>query len=429
MIAEIVSVGTELLLGQTIDTDAAYLAQALSSVGISVYNRATVGDNIERLKDALKLALARADIVITIGGLGPTMDDLTKETLSEVIGIPLVEDENHTKWLIDFFTARGYPKLPESNLKQAFVPAVGGGIPNPNGTALGAIFETGKKIGICLPGPPNEFIPMVDQNVVPYLLDRTQGQRTVIKSRTLRIIDMGESLVEEQVKDLMDSSNPTVAPYAKLSEVHLRVTASAPDDKSAEALIAPRVEELQKRLGKTIYGYDDDTLETVVVNLLRKKGKHVAAAESCSGGLISKRITDIPDSSQIFDLGIVAYSNEAKERYLNVGHDILEKFGAVSAETARAMAHGIRITAKSDIGVSVTGIAGPSGGSAEKPVGTVYVGIAWESDKGPVAVAAHYMFLGRRGDISYRSSQMALTMVYQLLVDPDHKHFADVVLV
>jgi nicotinamide-nucleotide amidase len=230
---------------------------------------------------------------------------------------------------------------------------------------------------------------------------------------------MGESLVEEQVKDLMQSDNPTVAPYAKLSEVHLRVTARAVSDDDAEKLIAPRVQALRERLGAAIFGYDDQTLEKVVVGLLQKARKHIAAAESCSGGLISKRITDVPDSSQVFDLGIVAYSNESKERYLRVPRGILEKYGAVSAETARAMAHGVRIEANADIGVGVTGIAGPGGGTPEKPVGTVYVAIAWNNGSASVAAAQHYLFLGRRSDIAYRSSQMALALAYQLLTDPD----------
>lgn len=414
MIAETISVGTELLLGQTVDTDAVYVAQTLSRLGIALYFRTTVGDNEARIKEALTMAFSRADLVITIGGLGPTMDDISKEMVAEVLGDALVEDPVHAAWLREASARRGWEKLPISFLKQALVPESGRGIPNPNGTALGALFEKDGKIAICLPGPPNELVPMMEESVEPCLREKTSGSRAVIQSRTLRIVGMGESLVEDKVRDLMASDNPTVAPYAKTGEVHLRITARAPSESEADALIAPREADIRARLGSVVYGVDNETLESVVVGLLRAAGRRLAVAESCSGGLISKRLTDVPDSSQCFDLGIVAYSNDAKTRFLDVPPALLFQVGAVSSQVARAMADGARRAGDADLGVSVTGIAGPGGGSDAKPVGTVHVGLAWDGG----AFSEHHHFLGRRADIAYRASQAALALVRCFLLDP-----------
>ncbi len=421
MIAEIISVGTELLLGQITDTDAVFLAQTLSGLGINIYHRSTVGDNPDRLKETLRLAFSRADLVITIGGLGPTQDDLTKEAVADVLGDVFVEDEAHAAWLRERSVGRGWGTLPESFWKQALVPKSGRGIPNPTGTALGALFEKDGKIAVCLPGPPNELIPMTEQSVEPYLRERTSGERTVLVSRTLRIAGMGESVVEDQAGDLMTSDNPTVAPYAKTGEVHLRITARAPSPEEAEALIAPREAAIRERLGDVIYGTDGETLEAVVVRLLQKVGQTVALAESCSGGLIAKRLTDVPDASHVFGLGLVTYSNEAKTEYLGVPEEMLSRVGAVSAETAQAMAVGARAAGKADIGVSVTGIAGPGGGSLEKPVGTVHIGLAW----GGAVVSEHHHLLGSRTDIAYRAAQNALALVRRLLINPENAQFAE----
>lgn len=420
MIAEIVSVGTELLLGQITDTDAVFLAQTLSRLGINIYHRSTVGDNPERLKETLKLAFSRADLVITIGGLGPTQDDLTKEAVADVLGDTFVEDEAHAAWLRERSTGRGWGNLPESFWKQALVPKNGRGIPNPTGTALGALFEIGGKLAICLPGPPNELIPMTEQSVEPYLRQKTSGERTVLVSRTLRIAGMGESMVEKRARDLMASNNPTVAPYAKTGEVHLRITARAASPEDAEALIGPREAAIRERLGDVVYGVDAETLESVVVRLLQEAGQTVALAESCSGGLIAKRLTDVPDASRVFGLGLVTYSNEAKTQYLGVPEEMLARVGAVSAETAQAMAVGARAAGKADIGISVTGIAGPGGGSAEKPVGTVHIGLAW----GGGVTSEHHYLLGSRTDIAYRAAQNALALVRRLLIDPENAQFA-----
>ncbi len=415
MNAEIVSVGTELLLGQIIDTDAVFLAKMLSRLGINIHHRATVGDNPERIKDTLRLAFSRADLVITVGGLGPTQDDLTKEMVADVLGDTFVEDAAHVQWLRDRMHLRGWQNLPPSFWKQALVPAHGGGLPNPNGTALGALFEMGGKIAICLPGPPNELVPMAESSVEPYLRERTSGQRSVLQSRILRIVGLGESLVEERVGDLMQSDNPTVAPYAKTGEVHLRITARAPSPEEADALIAPREAALRERLGDVIYGVDDETLESVVVGMLTLMGRSIALAESCTGGLIAKRLTDVPDASRVFGLGLVTYSNEAKTKFLGVSEQIIGRVGAVSPETARAMAVGARAAGNTDFGLSVTGIAGPGGGSEAKPVGTVHIGLAWDGG----VLSEHHHLLGSRADIAYRSSQNALALVRRFLLDPE----------
>ncbi len=418
MIAETLSVGTELLLGQTVDTDAVHLAQMLSRLGITIHFRSTVGDNPERIQEALRLAFSRSDLVITVGGLGPTMDDLTKEMVAEVLGDTFTEDEAHAQWLRERYARRGSTAPPEF-LKQALVPRHGRGLPNPNGTALGALFEKDGKIALCLPGPPNELIPMVEQSVEPYLSEKTSGERTVIYSRTLRIVGMGESMVEERVQDLMMSDNPTVAPYAKTSEVHLRITARAGILSDADALIAPREAEIRQRLGDVIYGMDTQTLEQAVVQLLQQQNKRVALAESCTGGLIAKRITDVPDASCVFDLGLVTYSNAAKSEFLGVSPDDIAQHGAVSPEVARAMAAGARMAGRADIGVSVTGIAGPGGGTDAKPVGTVHIGLAWEGG----VISEHHQFLGRRADIALRASQAALALVRRFLLHPTGTQF------
>ena len=417
MIAETLSVGTELLLGDTVDTNAVHLARLLPRLGVSLLFRTTVGDNPDRIRASLKLALSRSDVVITIGGLGPTEDDLTKETVADVLGVALVQDAGHRNWLENW--VKGRTGVPETFWKQALVPSEGRGLPNPNGTALGALFEKDGKSVLCLPGPPNEFIPMTEASVEPYLREKTTGERSVIQSRTLRVIGMGESTAEEKLRDLMAGTNPTVAPYAKVAEVHLRITARAASEAEAAALIEPVEAAIRERLGDVVYGVERETLETAVVGLLQLLGQSLATAESCSGGLISKRLTDVPDASRVFGLGLVTYSNEAKTQLLGVPQELLARVGAVSPEVAQAMAEGARKAAGSDLAVSVTGIAGPGGGSEAKPVGTVHVGLAWE---GGVISEAHH-FLGGRSDIAYRSSQAALALVRRFLMDPDGPQF------
>lgn len=404
MRAEILSVGTELLLGQIVDTNVAHLSQVLSELGIVIYRRTTIGDNHDRLLAALRQALDESDVVLTIGGLGPTMDDITRETLAEALGDTLRHDEQIAHRLTAFFRSRHIP-MPDSILKQAQVPTHGRIFENPNGTAPGLLFEKDGKIGIALPGPPSEFLPMVENHVVPYLRAKMGGR--TIRSRVLRICGMGESLVEERVKDLMTGSNPTVAPYAKTGEVHLRVSALAESADAAEAMIAPVVAEIHARLGDHIYAFNDEPLETAVIRLLTERRRTVAVAESCTGGLLAARLTDVPGSSRVFLGGVVTYSNAAKTDLVAVPAALIEQHGAVSPEVAEAMARGVRARFGADFGIGITGIAGPDGGTPEKPVGLVYIAVA---DAQSVEVEEN-RFLGNRKDIRYRSAQFALVML------------------
>lgn len=413
MRAEIVSVGTELLLGQIVDTNAAYLSRLLPEFGITLHYRVTVGDNEARLVEALKLALSRSDLVFTIGGLGPTEDDLTKETVAQVVGDEMVLDEESARQLREFFAARGI-EMPKSNLKQAMVPGRGKKLPNPLGTAPGAAFETQDgKVIIVLPGPPREFIPMVDERVVPYLRERLGTSSGIIKSRILRVAGLGESSVEDKVKHLLKSANPTLAPYAKTGEVHLRVTAKAENTNEADALIDGMDREVVGVLGHHVFGRDEETLEEVVVKSLVEHGLTLSLAESCTGGLIANRITDIPGSSDAFLMGVVSYSNQAKMDLLGVDEQLLIDHGAVSEEVARAMAEGARMRAGSDIAVSVTGIAGPTGATPTKPVGLVYVALSAENG----TVVQKCQFGGSRLDVKLRTSQTALDMIRMHLIE------------
>ena len=405
MRAEILSVGTELLLGQIVDTNAAYLAKALSALGVSVYRRVTVGDNMDRLLLALREALAESDIVLTIGGLGPTMDDITRDGLATAFDDTLVRDEGIAQMLTAFFQKRGMPVL-ESNLRQAMVPTDGRALENPHGTAPGLLFEKNGKAGIALPGPPNEFIPMVENHVIPYLRQKT-GDVGTIRSRVLRIAGVGESLVEEYVKDLMMDANPTVAPYAKVGEVHLRVTAKADTAEEADALIHDRTLLLYGRLGDAIYGEGDAPIENAVVLALKERGQTVSTAESCTGGLLAQRITDIAGSSQVFMGGVVAYSNSAKSDLVAVPAETIERVGAVSLEVAKALAEGVRARFGTTYGVGITGIAGPDGGTPEKPVGLVYLAVAHPN--GCEVDEVHY--IGSRSIVRHRASQTALNML------------------
>lgn len=409
MVAEIVSVGTELLLGQIVDTNAAYLSRVLSEVGISVYRRSTVGDNRERLLAALQQGLSSADVVFTIGGLGPTMDDITRDVLAEATGVPLVFDEGIADHLRSFFQSRGQVVL-ESQLRQAYVPASGKALPNPNGTAPGLLFDIPPKIVFALPGPPGEFVPILENEVLPILREKTGGW--TIRSRVVRICGMGEAMVEDRVKDLMASDNPTLAPYAKTGEVHLRVTARAASSEEADALIGPVVAEITRRLGSHVYAFDDEPLEASVVRLLREAQLTLATAESCTGGMLAGRITDIPGSSEVFLGGVVAYSNQAKVALLGVEEGLIAAHGAVSGEVASAMASGVRDRFGASFGIGITGIAGPSGGTREKPVGLVWLALAHFD--GVDVIRSQYV--GMRGDIRTRATQTALTMLRDQLL-------------
>lgn len=405
MRTEIISVGTELLLGQIVDTNAAYLSKLLPELGIDMHYRVTVGDNTNRLADALKQAMGRSDIVFTIGGLGPTEDDLTKETTAQVVGDAMELDAKCAERMQEFFASRGIA-MPESNLKQAMMPLRGRSLPNPLGTAPGAAFETEDgKVVINLPGPPREFIPMVNEQVMPYLRERIGDFFCIIRSRMLKIAGLGESSVEDRIKHLLSSANPTVAPYAGLGEVHLRITAKADDLAEAEKLIDEMDRKVVKALGENVvFGRDNETLESVVVELLRNRGLTLSIAESCTGGLIANRITDVPGCSETFLAGVVSYSNNAKARLLGVDERLIAEHGAVSEPVAAAMAEGARKVSGADIGISTTGIAGPGGATPTKPVGLVYIALSFEKE----TVTHKYQFSGTRIDVKQRASQVAL---------------------
>jgi len=406
--AEIISVGTELLLGQIVDTNAPFLSRALSALGIDVFYRVTVGDNAVRLAETLQRALSRADLVITIGGLGPTQDDLTKETIAEVIGERMSADPESEKAIRAFFERRGLP-IAQSNLKQALKPESGASIPNSVGTAPGLVVEKDGGIVIALPGPPSEFVPMVESFVIPYLSRSLEqaGDRTIIVSRTLRVCGIGESAAEEKVKDLLASANPTIAPYAMSGEVQFRITAKACDEDAALRMISELESEARERLGDFIYGSDDETLESVVVHRLIERKLTLALAESCTGGLIANRVTNVPGSSETFLVGVVAYSNEAKTKSLGVPAEMIRAHGAVSPEVAEAMAVGAADRTGADVALGVTGIAGPGGGSAEKPVGLVYIAL-----RTPDGVeVTRSVFGGSRLEIKQRASTTALNQV------------------
>jgi len=404
--AEIISVGTELLLGEIVDTNAPYLSEKLSALGIDVFYRVTVGDNPARLAEALRTALSRADLVITIGGLGPTEDDLTKETVAEVLGERMVSDPESEKAIRAFFERRDL-SIAQSNLKQALRPESGISIPNSVGTAPGTIAAKEGKLVIALPGPPAELIPMVENSVIPYLSLKTADSPAVIVSKTLRVIGIGESAAEEKVKELLGSRNPSIAPYAKGGEVHFRITAKAPGRGAAMVMIAEMERRARDKLGDYIYGVDDETLESVVVRMLIERGLKLALAESCTGGLISNRITNVPGSSAAFLACIIAYSNAAKTDLLGVPAELIRRHGAVSPETAEAMAEGAASRTGADIAVAVTGIAGPGGGTPEKPVGLVYM--ALRTPEG--VTSAKHIFGGGRLEIKQRASHAALNLV------------------
>ena len=372
MNAEVLCIGTEILLGDIINTNGAYLAQQLASLGIDIYHQSVVGDNPGRLADSLKLALSRADIVITTGGLGPTYDDVTKKSVADYFGLGMEMHEPSVRKIEALFENRGI-KMTPNNLLQAQVPAGSTVFFNDTGFAPGIAVEKNGKTVIMLPGPPGELRPMFKNKVIPFLEKYTGS---TIRSRTLFIFGMGESQVEDTLRDMMaSSSNPTIAPYAKQGEVQVRVSAKAATPDAAFALIDPVVEQICGILGDVVYGVDIGNLQTAAVRLLKEKNLTVAVAESCTGGQVSAALTDNAGASDVFGCGVCAYSNDIKQKLLGVRSETLAQFGAVSEETARGMAAGVRSLSGADIGVSITGIAGPGGGTEDKPVGLVHFAV------------------------------------------------------
>ncbi len=410
MTAEIICVGTELLLGNIVNTNAAFLSEKLAYLGINCYFQTVVGDNRDRLLSVINAALSRADILIFSGGLGPTEDDLTKETVAEALGKKLIRDKWAEQEIADYFALRG--RVPtDNNWKQADVIEGCEILYNKNGTAPGIFVSEGEKTVILLPGPPLELKSMFTDSVMPKLQQKC-GQ--VFYSQTVKIVGPGESSVETQILDMLNTQeNPTIAPYAKTGEVHLRVTARAKDEKEAREKTAPVVEELYRRFGKAVYTTDaDETLEMALTKLLIKKKYTMTTAESCTGGMIAARMVNAPGVSAVLKSGFITYANEAKEELLGVSHDTLEKFGAVSRETAEEMAEGAVKAAHTDAAVAVTGIAGPDGGTKEKPVGLVYIGV---NVRGNVEVR-EYHFSGSRQKIRESVTAAALTFLREKLL-------------
>ena len=376
MIAEIVAVGTELLMGQVLNTDAQYIARRLSELGVTLHRQVVVGDNPARIREAIHTAIGRADVVITTGGLGPTADDITKETCAEALGLPMERSPEAEKQVRGWFERNNYP-MTENNLRQADFAKGAIILENHNGTAPACIVEKDGKAVINLPGPPRELTPLFAESVAPYLARRSGA---VIVSRYMRVFGMGESAVESRLHDMMENSlNPTVAPYCSTGEVQLRLTVRVAHESEAAALLDPAEREIRARLGNVVYAVTDDpeyTMEQALVKALCAAKKTMVTAESCTGGMIASKIVNVSGASDVFLEGCVTYSNAAKMRTLGVKAETLEKFDAVSRETALEMAEGARKRADADYAVSVTGLAGPGGGTPEKPVGTVWLGLA-----------------------------------------------------
>ncbi len=371
MTVEIIAVGTEILLGNIVNTNAAYLAEKCAGLGLSCYHQDVVGDNEERLSETIRLALTRADIILLSGGLGPTQDDLTKEAAAKVMGKELYLHEPSREAIRQFFAERNL-EITENNWKQAMVPEGAVVVENPGGTAPGIIIAENGKHVVLMPGPPGELIPMFEKSIMPYLAGLTSG---VIYSQTVKICGVGESKAESMVEDLVSAqNNPTIATYAKTGEVHLRVTATAPDEKEAKKLVKPMVKELKGRFGNHVYTTDSEvTLEKAVVDLLAANKLTACTVESCTGGMLSARLINVPGVSEVFKSGYVTYSNKSKRKLLGIKKNNLMKHGAVSEQIAREMAKTAAVLARTDVSVSTTGIAGPDGGTPEKPVGLVYI--------------------------------------------------------
>lgn len=411
MTVEIISVGTELLLGNIVNTNTAYLAQKCAGLGLSCYYQVVVGDNEARLIDIISQAYNRSDIIILGGGLGPTADDLTKETVAKFLDIKLVEDADAVENIKECHRRYNLKEIPESNWKQALVFAGGITVKNNNGTAPGLIYEKNGKHFILMPGPPNEMIPMFEHDIEPYLRKISDK---ILCSKMVKLIGMGESRAAELIKDLIDGqTNPTIAPYAKASQVHFRVTALADSEAEGDALIKPVVDELYNRFGSMIYTIEEKvTLEEVVAALLCEKELTVTTAESCTAGLIGATIVNVPGVSSVYKEGYITYANESKQKLLNVSADTLDKYGAVSEQTAKEMAIGAAKAADADVSISVTGIAGPDGGTPDKPVGLVYMACYY---KGNVVVEKHN-FSGNRLKVRENTVVRALDLVRRTIM-------------
>lgn len=409
MKAEIIAIGTEILLGDIVNSNAQYLAQELATLGIDMYYQQVVGDNEKRIIHAFDEAYSRSNIIITTGGLGPTDDDLTKEVAAKYFNKELLPDEQSIEKIKNYFKFRER-KMTNNNLKQGLIPEGAIIIDNNNGTAPGVIIEENNKIMIILPGPPKEMKPMFEETVKPYLQKKSDS---ILVSKVIKILGIGESAVAEELKDIMNAqTNPTIAPYAKEVGVMLRITAKAGNKEEALKLITPIEEEIKNRLGDNIYATEDISIEDVVAKLLIEKKLTISTAESCTGGMIAGTLINYPGISEVFLEGVVTYSNEAKHNRLGVKNETLEKYGAVSEETAREMAVGIAKAAKTDVSIVTTGIAGPEGGTKEKPVGLVYVGVYVQGE----VTVKRCIFNGNRSRVRLQATITGLDMLRRVLI-------------
>ncbi len=407
MTAEILAVGTEILLGQIADTNSQELGRLLADYGFDHYRRTTVGDNLNRIADALAESLQRADVVFTIGGLGPTQDDVTREAIATALGVELVEDQTTLQWLKERVQRQNRPWL-ESLGRQAQKPEGATLWPNPVGTAPGLLIERKGKTVIALPGPKGEFRAMLEQYVAPYLAKRTSA---TLQYRVLRILDMPESAVEDAVRDLIASSSPTVAPLMHPGEVHLRVAAKGASQAEAEAEISPVVEQIRLRFGAKCF---EEEPAKVLLDRLRVAGATLSVAESCTGGLLGATFTRIPGASDAFLGGFITYSNEAKASLLGVARSDLNQYGAVSETVAIQMARGARRALQSTYSLAITGIAGPGGRTESKPVGLVYLAAAGPS--GERVIERRYG--GDRDLIRARSVASAFVLLREMMERP-----------
>lgn len=411
MKAEILCVGTELLLGDILNTNAQFLSRELAALGVNVYRQNVVGDNAERLRKELSRAFEDCDMVITTGGLGPTYDDLTKETAAKYFGVEMAYNAAALKSIEDYYCKTGRT-ITDAVRKQAYIPEGADCLQNHNGTAPGVLLNKEGKTLILLPGPPREMQPMFLEYIPHYISKKTNQ---MIISKTVHIFGMGEAAVEEKLRDFMTThTNPTLAPYAKDGEVQIRVTCCAETKSDAEDAIQPVLEHICKVIGKNIYGIDVGNLQTALVQKLQEKHLSVATAESLTGGLVSERITAVSGASAVFSCGVCAYSNTVKNRILGVAQKTLDTYTEYSSQTALEMARGIRLLSNADIGIATTGIAGPAGGTEEKPVGLVYVAVDSKKGSHAVKLQLNQGRLNTREYIRFISSSQALYMALQL---------------
>ncbi|MBE5961522.1 MAG: competence/damage-inducible protein A [Lachnospiraceae bacterium] len=412
MNAELISVGTELLMGNIVNTNVAFLARECTAAGISVLHQVTVGDNMERLCDAIKTALERADIVILTGGLGPTKDDMTKEAAAKVAGRNIVRDAHSVERMLAYLKGSIYKEVPENNYRQADIIEGAQVLDNDNGIAPGIYVEDalGKKMFL-LPGPPNELKPMFQAKVLPILMSFTDG---ILYSKMVKLGGISESVAETKILDLITAqTNPTIAPYAKNGQVWIRVTAKCSEEEEGRKILEPTICMLKERFGEAVFTLEEEvSLEEVLIGLLKERNMTVTTAESCTGGLLMGTLVNVSGASDVIHEAVVTYANEAKEKYLHVSHETLKRYGAVSEQTAYEMATGAAKLAGADAAVGITGIAGPGGGTKEKPVGTVYVGCYVNG----VVTVEHYVFRGDRRKIREYSVNYAMDQLRRAIL-------------